>query len=76
MSQDEQRPVARTAEDELEWAVGNVDASDFVAVRVVDEHLPFGDVDAPVAARDDAFAAAASEGAQFGYGAGRPTVPL
>src|SRR5687768_3513158 len=61
MSEDEQRLAPRAAKDELQWPLGHVDASDFLAVGGIDKDLAIGHVDAAGGIGHYAFAAAFRE---------------
>ena len=72
MREDEQGPPVRSSEQDLQWAVGHVDAADRAAVARVDEHLTVRDVDAAPIVDRDALAAAIGEAREAGQRAARP----
>jgi len=66
VGEDEKRMVARTAEDDVDGALGNVDLGDWPSGWVVDEDLAVGDIDIAPAVDGDALAAAVGEGLEIG----------
>lgn len=59
--EDKKRLAIWAAEEELQWALGDVDLRGLLAIRRVDEDLAVGDIDISVPVAGDAFTAAPGE---------------
>ena len=62
MGQDEQGPPIRAAEQQLQGAVGHVDAPLLATVCVIDEDLSVRDIDAAVRPRRNALSTGIGKG--------------